>query len=155
MKKLLIICIVLSFSICGLHSQNRTLKGKIISEDLETLPYALIFIDDTVEVGKTNLNGFFQINIPVSVKKILFRNVGFEPATIELVDTCDDVEIVMMLSGTYDFITLKKVDRILMKRFKKLPELHKEAFEKDIFKTEYACYNYEFKPIYDKHKKGN
>ena len=90
-------------------------------------------INDTVEVGRTDLNGFFQIDIPVSVKKILFRAVGIDPATIELVDKCDEVEVVMMLSGTYDFITLKKVDRLRMKRFKKLPELHKEAFEKGIF----------------------
>ena len=65
-------------------------------------------INDTVEVGKTDLNGFFQIDIPVSEKKILFKYVGLEPAIIELVDTCNEVEIVMMLSGTYDFKTLRK-----------------------------------------------
>lgn len=52
----------------------------------------------------------------------------------------------MMLSGTYDFITLKKVDRLRMKRFKKLPKLHKEAFEKGIFKTDKACYKQEIIP---------
>ena len=45
-----------------------------------------------------------------------------------------------MLSCTYDFITLKKVDRLRMRIFKKLPKLHKEAFEKGIFKTDKACY---------------
>ena len=50
----------------------------------------------------------------------------------------------MMLSGTYDFMTLKKVDRLRMKRFKKLPKLHKEAFAKRIFKTDKACYSQEF-----------
>jgi hypothetical protein len=37
-----------------------------------------------------------------------------------------------------------------MKRFKKLPELHKEAFEKGIFKTDKACYTREFIPDYKK-----
>ena len=84
-------------------------------------------INDTVEVGRTDLDGVFKIDIPVSVNKILFRSVGMEPAIIELADNCDEVEVVMMLSSTYDFKTLKKVDRLRMKRFKKLPELHKEA----------------------------
>ena len=102
---------------------------------------------------QTDLNGFFQIDIPVSLKKILFRSVGLEPAIIELVDKCDEVEVVMMLSSTYDFKTPKKVDRLRKKRFKKLPELHKKAFEKDLFKTDKACYTQEFIPHYKKKQK--
>jgi len=153
MKKLLILFIVLSVSISSLYSQNRTIKGRVISEFLETLPYVSIVIHDTVEVGKTDLNGFFKIEIPVSVKKILFRSVGIGLASTEFVDTCAEVEVVMIVSFTYDFITLQKVDRLRMKRFKKLPELHKEAFEKGLFKTDKACYTQEFIPDYKKHKK--
>ena len=40
-----------------------------------------------------------------------------------------------------------------MKRFKKLPELHKEAFEKGIFKTDEAFYTQEFIPYYKKKQK--
>jgi len=58
-----------------------------------------------------------------------------------------------MLSSSYDFITLKKVDRLRMKRFKQLPEKHKEAFEKGIFKTDMACYTQEFIPDYKKKQK--
>jgi hypothetical protein len=148
--KELIIFIVLSVSTCSLYSQNKTIKGRVIDDNLETLPYMPIVINDTVEVGKTDLNGFFQIDIPVSVKKLLFSTVGIELASIELVDKCDEVEVVMMLDCTYDFITLKKADRLRMKRFKKLPELHKEAFEKGIFKTDKVCYKQEFIPYYKK-----
>ena len=146
MKNILIIFIVLSVSTYSLYSQNKTIKGRVISDQLETIPGVLIIINDTIEVGKTDINGFFQINIPVSEKKLLFRYVGLEPTTIELLDKYDEVEVVMMLSGTYDFITIKKVDRLRMKRFKKLPKLHKEAFEKGIFKTDKACYKQEIIP---------
>jgi hypothetical protein len=155
MKKLFMTFIVLSISTGSLYAQNKTIKGKVIADDLEILPYTLIFINDTVEVGKTDLNGFFEINIPVSVKKILFRNVGIELASIGLMDTCNEIEIIMMLSGTYDFMTLKKVDRLRMKRFKKLPKLHKEAFEQGIFKTDKACYTQTFIPDYQKMQKSN
>ena len=153
MKKLLILFIVIGISMCNLYSQNKTIKGRVIADDLETMPLVSIMINDTAEVGKTDLDGFFQIDIPFTEKNILFKSVGLDPTTIELEDKCDEVEVVMMLSGTYDFITLKKVDRLRMKRFMKLPELHKEAFEKGIFKTEYACYIYEFEPHYQKKKK--
>jgi hypothetical protein len=79
--------------------------------------------------------------------------VGIEPTNIVLADNCDEVEVVMMLSGTYDFITPKKADRLRMKRFKKLPALHKEAFAKGIFKTDKACYTQEFIPHYKKKQK--
>jgi hypothetical protein len=110
-------------------------------------------IDDTVKVGKTDMNGFFQIEIPVSVKKILFMYIGLEATTIELMDKCDEVDVVMMSSGSYDFMSLKKVDRLQMKRFKQLPAKHKEAFEKGIFKTDMACYTQEFIPDYEKKQK--
>ncbi len=139
-----------SISIGSLYSQNKTIKGRVITEDLEISPYTQIVINDTVKVDKTNLNGYFQIDIPISVKKILFMNIGMELASIELVDKCDEVEVIMMLSCTDDFITLKRVDRHRKKRFRKLPELHKEAFEKGIFKTAKACYRHEFIPYYEK-----
>jgi hypothetical protein len=112
------------------------------------MPGVSIRINDTVEVGKTDLKGFFQVDIPASLKKILFRSVGIEPAIIELTDTCDEVEVVMMLSSSYDFKTPKKVDRLRMKRFKKLPELHKQAFAKGLFKTDSGCYTQKFIPYY-------
>ena len=152
MKKLLILFIVIGISICNLYSQNKTIKGRVIDDNLETLAYVSIVINDAVEVGRTDLNGFFQIDIPVSVKKILLGSVGLDPAIIKLVDNCDEVEVVMMLSGTYDFITLKKVDRLRMKRFKKLPELHKEAFEKGIFETEFECFIRNFEPHFHQKK---
>jgi len=154
MKKLIITFILIVVSARSIYSQNKTIKGRVISDDFQIVPLALIMINDTVEVGRTDSNGFFKIDIPVSVKKILFRDVGFEQTTIEFVDTCDEVEVVMMLSGTYDFRTLKKVDKLRVKKFKKLPELHREAFAKGIFKTDKACYTQEFIPHYKKKQKG-
>ena len=148
MKKLFVIFIFLSSSSGSIYSQNITLEGKVISEFFETMPGVSIMINDTVEVGKTDLDGSFQIVIPVSEKKILFKSLGLEPTTIEIVDKCDKIEIVMMLNCTYDFISLKRAERKRGKRYKRLPEIHKQAFEKGLFETKYACYKREFEPLY-------
>lgn len=152
MKKLLmtVIFIMLGVSTYSLYAQNNTIKGKVIDDNLNALPYVSIAFNDSIEVGKTDLNGLFQISIPATVKKISFNAVGIELASIELTDKCDEVEVVMMLRCTCDFMAPKKVDRLRMKRFKKLPQLHKEAFEKGIFKTDKACYTQEFIPYYSK-----
>lgn len=144
MKKILIKCILFYSLIGNLYSQNKTIKGRIIDERLELLPMVSILNNYNVEIGKTDMNGFFQIEIPVSENKLLLTDTGLEPLNIELTDECKEIEVVMILSGSYDFITLKKADRLRMKRFKKLPKLHKEAFEKGIFNTDKACYSKEF-----------
>jgi hypothetical protein len=153
MKKLLIISFVLSVLTDSLYSQNKTIKGRVISNRFDILIGVPIMINDTLEAGKTDLNGFFQIDIPVSVGKLLFRYASHEPVIIKLLDKCDEVEVVMMLSSSYDFKTPRKVDRLRMKRFKKLPELHKNAFEKGLFKTDMACYIQEFIAYYKRKQK--
>lgn len=144
MKKILIKCIVLYSLIGNLYSQNKTIKGRIIDERLELLPMVSILNNYNVEIGKTDINGFFQIEIPISENKLLLSDTGLEPLYIELTNKCNEIEVIMILSGSYDFKTLKKADRLRMKRFKKLPKLHKEAFEKGIFNTDKACYSQGF-----------
>ncbi len=148
MKKLLILFIVTGISISSLYSQTKTIKGRVIAEDFEILPQVSIMNNDGVEVGRTDMNGYFQIDIPISEKKIIFVYVGMESTPIELTDKCDKIEVVMMNAVIYDFITLKRAERKREKRYKKLPEIHKQAFEKGIFETEYACYIRKFEAYY-------
>lgn len=150
MKKLLIICLVIGVSIGRLYSQNKTISGRVITENFEIYPFTVIAIDDTVKVGKTDLNGFFQIEIPISVKTIHFMNVGMEIASVTLADNCKEVEVVMMDDVIYDFMSLKKVDKRRKKRFRRLPAIQKEAYNKGVFKIVNACYKQEFIPYYKK-----
>lgn len=153
MKKLVNSVIAICFSICSLSSQNRIISGRVVAEDLEAIPSAIIYINDTIEAGKTDLKGFFQIEIPVSVNKMTFTFPGMETTKIELSDSCGIVEMVMMSSRIYDFKTLKKVDRLRMRRFKKISQLHREAFAKGIFKTGNSCYKQDF--VYSYKRKQN
>ncbi|MEN2413172.1 hypothetical protein [Flavobacterium mesophilum] len=146
MKRLLIFFILFNVSIYSLYSQNKTIKGRVISNDMETMSFVSIMINDTIKVGQTDLNGYFKIEIPISEQKIVFIDIGLEKTPIKLEDKCDNVELVMLLAGTNDFMTFKKIDRLRMKEFKKLPELHKEAFNKGLFLTDKVCYTIEFIP---------
>ena len=108
MKKLLLIFIPISISICDLYPQNKTIKGRVISEHLDVLTGVSIMIYDSVEVGRTDVNGFFQIDFPISEENITFSFVGMESLTVDLDDKCDVLEVVMMYLYSYDFITLRR-----------------------------------------------
>jgi len=144
MKNWLIILILFSVSATGLYSQNRIINGRVISEDFETVPGTSIVVNDSIKIAETDMDGFFRIEIPVSTKKLSFQFVGIETTNIQLQDNCDQVEIVMILSCTCDFMSPRKVDRLRKKRFKRLPELHEKAFTAGLFKTDKACYYQEF-----------
>lgn len=128
-------------------AQDSILKGRVISEDLEVLPEVKIINHKNDKLlGITDSEGRFEISIPNGVSKLNISFIGMEPTIIELSNNCDSLEVVMMIESNYDFMSLKKVDRLRRRRFKKLPELHKEAFEKGIFNTEKPCYTQEFIP---------
>lgn len=146
----LLATILILMSCFFVQAQDLVLKGRIITEDFEALPKANIYNQNNQLLGMTDIEGNFEISISKEFTKLNVSFVGMEPAVIELYDDCDFVEIIVMTETHYDFMSSKKVDRLRMKRFKKLPELHKEAFEKGIFITDKACYTQEFVPYFNK-----
>jgi len=152
MKKFISLMLI-TMVVTNVYSQGRTIQGRVIDDlYMEPVPFVSFRINDTIEVGKSSIEGFFQISIPDTISIIQLIAIA-EPAIIHINEFCNDIDIVMLTMGYYDFISLKKVDRLLMKRFKQLPKLHKQAYEKGIFKTEQPCYTREFIPYYKGKKK--
>ena len=147
MKITLILIITLLFFNLNLNGQTRTIIGRVISEDLEPLPGLDIENSENVLLGKTEMVGRFKISIPQETDSLLFRYVGMEWTDIRLKKDCDTVEVVMIYAGTYDFMTLKKVDRLRKQRFDNLPNLHSEALKKGLFQNSSICYETFFKEL--------
>ena len=151
MRILTTILILASFLF--VKAQDLKLTGRIISEDLQVLPEVKIADQKNGLHGKTDIEGRFEISIPNEVLKLNISFVGMEPTLIELSGNCNFLEVIVMFGAHYDFMSLKKIDKDRIKRFKKLSELHKEAFKKGIFKTDKACYTQQFIPYFKKNKK--
>ena len=138
---------VLIFLLTGanIFGQVKTVTGKVIDEFSQS-PLAGITIgnSDTLRLAETDMQGNFKIEIPLDTQSLQFIGVGLERTIINFKVDCNYLEIIMMPQSSYDFITLKKVDRLRMRRFQKLPELHKAAYQKGIFTTEKACYEQQF-----------
>jgi hypothetical protein len=152
MQRPLILIASLLFLTFDLTAQIRIITGKVIDEHLNPISLVCIQSSDTTLVSKYDSSGQFRISIPVNTKSLIFTNVGFERASIDLPDSCNHLDIVLLLSSTYDFISLKKVDKLRLKQFKKLSALHFAAYKKGIFKSDSACYTQNFIPDYQRNK---
>lgn len=132
--------IFISFFFCIFSAfGQRTLRGKTIDQFLENAIGITIFDKDTIEIGQSDLNGYFQIRLQKETDKLIFAGVGYEWATIKVPKECENLEIILFLASTYDFMSPRKVDRLRKKEFEKIPELHSQAFQKGIFETERPC----------------
>jgi len=146
-KATIIFTAVLLFIGSQLNAQTRTIYGRvIIDDDLLPIPGVRIQTPDKLIVGNTDNDGKFKISIPQNTQTLLLNWIGLEQATIKLNNNCDTVEIVMMTSGTYDFMSSSEVDRLRLKWFNKLPALYLQAYNKGLFAKQSSCYSREFEP---------
>lgn len=146
MKLSIVVIIALLAFNNNLVGQSRLLQGRVIPKHLEPLPGVRIQNGDTTIFGETDLEGRFKIKLPEETKTIVLRGIGLEPAIIILNDSCDTLEVIMILAGTYDFMSSNKIDRLRLKEFKHLPELYIQAYNKGLFTKSTVCYSRQFEP---------
>lgn len=140
------IIIIFTLLINNLNGQTRTIKGRVVSELLEELPGVHILDINNVRIGETDFNGNFEIIIQQETQKLFFSWFEMEQTEIKLQNDCNIVEVVMMYSGSYNFMSSSKIDRLRKKRFTQLPYIHSNAVKKGIFSTNTICYEREFRP---------
>lgn len=134
---------------CDLVGQVRIISGKVIGSEFRTkkdnAPYdfwdiskAKIFWKDSL-IGTTDNKGQFRIELTKTIDVIRIGWIGMYPETIRITDNCDYLEVILFPDVIYDFVTLKKEERLRKKDRAILPELYKKAFEQGIFKQEEPC----------------
>jgi hypothetical protein len=132
------------------YGQTKVLKGKvIISEpsyekgvDSEFLlaPESFVFSTDTTKLGVTNKEGIFEIEVPINTSRIFVSWIAYDWEQIELSDSCDFIEVVLIPSVIYDFVSVRKAYKLNEKHRKKwLPELYRQAFEQGFIRSEKPC----------------
>ena len=136
--RLLLILIFIGLT-CDLAGQVRTVSGKVIGSEFRTkkdkTPYdfwdiseAKIFWKDSL-LGTTDNKGQFRIELTKTIDVSKVAWIGMYPETIQITDNCDYIEVILFPDVIYDFVTLKKEERLRKKYRAILPELYKKAFE--------------------------
>lgn len=106
-----------------------------------------IFDKDTIEIGKTDFNGYFHIESQKDFEELIFAGLGYEWAKIALPINCENLELILIYDGIYHYKSSRKIDRLRKKNFDRITKLHSQAYNKGLFKTEKPCVNREFEPI--------
>lgn len=148
MKISILLTLIVLFFNLNLNGQTRTIIGRVISENLETLPGLDIENSDNILLGKTDMDGRFKISIPQETDSLLFRFIGMEWTDIRLREDCDTIEVIMMYHAIYDFMTSRKIDRLRKKRFDNLSNLHSDAVNNGLFNHNQMCYD----RVFEAHK---
>ncbi|MEL6629259.1 MAG: hypothetical protein AAFU33_28190 [Bacteroidota bacterium] len=145
--KFIVAFIFLAFSSTLVIAQEgKLLNGMIISEDLKGLPYIRICNTDTTVLSHTDSNGRFSFTIPEQTTELLLCGMyaGVEWTRIKVRDSCARLEVIMMNEWIYDFMSARKINRKRFRRFKRLSQIHQEAFDQKIFQSREPCVVYIF-----------
>jgi hypothetical protein len=118
---------------------TKTLTGRLLGDNLEAVPRAAICARDTTVIGTTDRAGYFKLDVPVDTTTLLFTTIGAEWTTVKLSGECSHLEVILLYAPTYDFMSVRRVNRQRFKQFKHLPHLHKQAYEKSLFKARAPC----------------
>jgi hypothetical protein len=127
------------------NGQVRTIKGKVVDQfRFEPILEVRIQDRDTVRLGTTDINGNFEIELSSGTDELLLSSIGMEWTSIKLPANCNNLEIIMMTDGTYDFMTIRKVNRKRYRMFMDLLNKHRQAYEKGAFTSNAPCFTYIF-----------
>jgi hypothetical protein len=138
-----IVLLISSLISCYSYGQIKAITGRVIDEfELSPIPGVKILGGDSVVLATTDLQGNFEAKIQPGDDKLRFLFIGMEGTSIKIPASCNKLEIIMMTDVTYDYITIKKINRKRCKRFKELPTKHNEAFRKGIFTSTSHCFEY-------------
>ena len=115
--------------------------------DLQPIIGVQIIVNDSIEVGVTGIDGGFQFETPLPIDILSFKYIGMENADLKLSDNCNHIELIMISMPHYDFMSFRKINKIRRKLYKKLPILHKKAYDRCIFQSSDICYMQVFSKI--------
>ena len=151
MKNLIfILTSLLTFYSLASTGQTKIITGKVIGSEFPSkdnttehefweLYGAVIFGNDSIRLGTADERGEFQLEISPNIQNLRIGWVGMYPEEFELTNECQYLEVILLPDVIYDFVTLKKEERLRKKDRKVLPELYRKAFELEIFKQEEPC----------------
>lgn len=144
--KIFLIVLFFLFNIVQVCAQ-RTIRGKVIDENQDILIGAKVYNNDTIEIGKVDLDGSFEVKVPEESNRLIFGSVGYEYSTISVLNKCHYLEVILLYDGIYHYKSHRKIDRLRKRRFNELSKIHLDSFKKGIFKEKIPCGKREFVPI--------
>ncbi|RKD90184.1 hypothetical protein [Mangrovibacterium diazotrophicum] len=149
MKYPLLFITILLFCTSTSVGQTRTITGKVIGaepcdckskyDEFFIIREAKILSTDSIELGTTNENGKFEIQVSNETNELLIGWIGMEWEKVKITKECNNYEVILLPFVIYDFVSTKKANRLRKKDREVLPELYQRAYNEEIFENEKPC----------------
>ena len=138
-----ILVLILFISPAYLKGQAKIITGKVIGvepgegrgeyEGFFILEDAMILSSDSIELGRTNEHGIFEVKLPDQSNEISVGWIGMEWERVQIKEGCNHLEIILIPFTIYDFMSARKAERLRRKEREALPGLYERANEEGIF----------------------
>ena len=112
-----ILLLILFISPAYLQGQAKIITGKVIGaepgegrgeyDEFFILENAIILSSDSIELGRTNEHGFFEVQIPDQSNEISVGWIGMEWERVEIKEGCNHLEIILIPFTIYDFMSVR------------------------------------------------
>ncbi|MBT4409678.1 MAG: TonB-dependent receptor [Bacteroidetes bacterium] len=131
------------------HQSDFTLNGQVIDKDSgETIPYAQVLIDGTLNGTVTNMDGYFTLfHVPTDTSHLVIRFVGYQPKIqqldpercqseiiIELFPAVTEIEEILITGEREDLMRISNRTNLVSMAPSKIAQLPSIG-EKDIFRS--------------------
>ncbi len=138
MGKELIINIIALLLVGNIFAQNRILKGQIVNENFEPLPFVSIKTTQNENNFVADKFGNFEIEIAESEKEIEVYYVGLHTETVNIENKCY-LNIIMLHNYKIEFETIQEEVKFYKKLKRKADRKYKKAVKNGMLKKEENC----------------
>lgn len=139
-KRILLLLFLSTISISLLG--QKVIKGRVLDENLDPFPGVEVYGNDTLKLGTTDIEGYFEVQASREIDKLTFSSISYEITSIT--NYFSALEVILFADGNYDSPSRCKADKLYNKRIDKLSILHKQAFKAGLFDNGEPCFEYEF-----------
>jgi len=136
---------ILTLSLSTLaFNQTKFLTGRVVDEELNPIVNATVRNYDLINETQTDSEGSFRVSLLPNTKCLSINLLGYETTAINLSLNFKSVDIILMNHVTYDYTSLKAINRKRKRRLDNLLTLHLLAYKKGVFTTDKPCYQQTF-----------
>ena len=125
---------ILSLSVLSsiLLSQERTLVGRIVTDNFEPAGFAQIQTLSGKPLGSADANGYFSISMGSEMDSVVIVWVAYRAEYLG-VKNIDTLNLIMLPERIIEFDTYEQEVSFEKKRNKKREKLYKHAYEQGVF----------------------
>ena len=138
MRKILIINLIALIFVGNISAQNRILKGQIVDEKFEPIPFASIKTNKSERNSIANKLGYFEIEIAENEKEIETYYVAKISEKRNISNKCY-VNIIMLNNYIIEFETVQEEAKFYKKLRRKTERKYKKAIKSGKLQKEKNC----------------